>query len=415
VKYFKNTELAKLYHVSEKSIRNWIEGTKSGKLDLQLYEAEGRSWIANTTRNNQIIETLVQKGKKYKNTRGHKVITPSDKFYELFSRKQVLDIISNLEIHRELPRQYNYFDGGADYWDEFAQQMWRAETPNILRSTVELLQANGNAVDLLLQNHPRVNVIDVGVGNALPVKGLLANLLERKLLHRYIAVDISTEMLEIARKNVEQWFDGHVEFEGHVRDVTYERFSDLVVDDMLSKDTERTVNLVLLLGGTLMNFRSPYDVLKTIHGSMGYDDLLIYTDRADTEAGRRNFDVNADAQVTELSAKYRLVLDLLNIDPSLYDVEMGFNEQRLERYIRVRLKLAITLSFEFESGKRSVSLNKGDTILMWRSWHQTTLDIVNQFETAGLALLQASVTRDRQFLMTISGVDTGSARPPKVQ
>ena len=70
LKYFKNTELAKIYNVSEKSVRNWIQAARSGKLDLQLYEHNGRLAIANITKNTETIKKLAENGKKYKNSRG---------------------------------------------------------------------------------------------------------------------------------------------------------------------------------------------------------------------------------------------------------------------------------------------------------------------------------------------------------
>ena len=94
MKFFKNTELAKLYHVSEKSVRNWISATKEGKLDLELYTENDKSYIANTAENDIILKRLVDRGKKYKNSRGYRVITPNDEFYKTYSNKQVLDIIS---------------------------------------------------------------------------------------------------------------------------------------------------------------------------------------------------------------------------------------------------------------------------------------------------------------------------------
>lgn len=72
MKYFRNTELAKIYKVSEKSVRNWIEAAQSGKIELQLFEHNGKYFIANTSKNTTIIEKLVEKGKKFRNTRGHK-------------------------------------------------------------------------------------------------------------------------------------------------------------------------------------------------------------------------------------------------------------------------------------------------------------------------------------------------------
>jgi uncharacterized SAM-dependent methyltransferase len=408
MQYFKNTELAKLYGVSEKSVRNWIQAAVESKLELQLHTKNDKTYIANTSKNTRTIEALVEKGKKYKNSRGLKQIAPLPKFYDLYSRKQILDIITSLSVHREIPRQYNYFDGGANNWDNFAKHQWDEISPTLLKSTVSLLKANINAIDLLVEGREYVNVIDIGPGNGVPVKELLEHLLKSGKLHRYIAIDISEAMLKIAEKNIKKWFGDAVKFEGYVKDITHERFDDLLVDDMLNRSADRTVNLALLLGATPMNFREPYDILKVICKSLSRNDLLVYTDKPDTEAERRSFDVNADPPAASaLSPKYSFIFDLLNIDESLYDVEMAFNGQKRVRYIRVRLKVAVTINFKFKDDEeRNVDLQKGDTILLWRVWHRTVLELISEFEESGFSLLQSSLTKDRQYLLTISGVDS---------
>ena len=404
--YFKHQELVDRYHVSLKTVHNWIDGAKQGKIELELYDANSRTYVSNNASNLNELERLVEQGKKYRNSRFHKVATPTKEFYELYNRKQILDIITNLNVHHEVPRQYNYFDGGAVNWDKFALRMWKEETPNLLKSTVELLKANTGTIDLLLGGHKRINVIDLGPGNALPVKELLSHLLDRGLLHRYVAVDISEEMLHIVKRNINEWFGDAVKFEGHVRDITHERFDDLLVDDMLDENADDTLNLVLLLGATPMNFRSPADTLRLIYNSMGRDDLLIYTDKPDSEAERHYFDFNPQPGSALLSPNHRFIFDLLNIDESFYDVEMGFNEQKHVRYIRVRLKAALTIKFKFGNGERKVSLEKGDTLLLLRVWHMSAVEIISCFEEVGLSLLQSSLTKSREYLLTISGIDT---------
>jgi len=404
--YFKHQELVDTYHVSLKTVHNWIDAAKQGKLELELHEQGSRTYIANTPANNTKLQQLADQGKKYRNSKHHKVATPTKEFYNLYSRKQILDIITNLSVHHEIPRQYNYFDGGAENWDKFAQRRWKDDTPNLLKSTVDLLQANMAAIDSLLDGRKHVNIIDLGPGNALPVKELLAHLLEQGVLHRYVAVDISESMLHIVKRNINEWFAGKVRFEGYLRDISYERFDDLLVDDMLDQNADDTINLVLLLGATPMNFRSPADMLRVVYGSMGQEDLLIYTDKPDSEAERRLFDFNSQPGTAALSPNHRFIFDLLDIDSSYYDVEMGFNEDKRVRYIRVRLKVALTIKFKFSSGERSVTLEKGDTILLWRVWHMTAVEIISFFEETGLMLLQSSLTKNREYLLTISGVDT---------
>src|ERR1700744_4156385 len=120
--YFKHSELAKEYHVSLKTVYNWIDAAKQGKLALELEERAGRTYIANKQSNVVVLRQLAQEGKKYRNARFQKVLTPHAKFYELFSRQQILDLITNLSTHSEIPRQYNYFDRGAITWDERMQR-----------------------------------------------------------------------------------------------------------------------------------------------------------------------------------------------------------------------------------------------------------------------------------------------------
>lgn len=403
--YFKHSELTSTYHISLKTVHNWIDAAKQGKVPLQLYERKGRMYIANNPSNTVQLQKLAAEGKKYRNIRYHTVATPTPAFYEIFSRQQMLDIITNLTVHREIPRQYNYFDQGAVNWSRFAERMSQQTEFNLLKGTVELLHVNLDAIDLLLSDRQQVNIIDIGPGNGLPVKELVNHLLEQGRLHRYIAIDISQAMLDITERNINQWFDGKVRFEGYIKDITHERFDDLLVDDMLDKDADDTVNLALLLGATPMNFREPADALKVICNSLGQQDLLIYTDKPDSESDRRWFDFNPEPGSLTLSPNHRFIFDLLNVDESLYDVEMGFNEQKRVRYIQVRLKKALTLKFKFENGERHVDLQRGEAILLWRAWHLTALEIISDFEKAGFQLVQASMTRDRQYFLTISGVE----------
>lgn len=410
MKHFKHAELVETYHVSLRTVHNWIDSAKQGKAGLKLYKTDGRTYIADTEENIVILRQLAEKGKKFRNALYDKVIEPRPEFYNLYSKRQILDIITNLTLHREIPRQYNYFDGGAANWERFALYMWERRGANLLKSTVELIRANLDAIDLLLDHSTKINLIDIGPGNALPVKELLQHLLDTGKLHRYIAVDISESMLNIAEKNIKQWFGNQIPFEGYVKDITYERFDDLIVDDMLNQGAERVANLALLLGATPMNFREPYDTLKVIYKSLGNDDLLIYTDKPDSEAERRSFAVNAEPgpAVHALSSKYSFIFDLLNIDESLYEVEMGYSKESRERYIRVRLKTALTIKFTFPEGQREVALEKGESVLLWRVWHQTALEIISEFEKRGFRLLQAGLTKDRQYFLSVSGVEDKS-------
>jgi SAM-dependent methyltransferase len=405
--YFKHPELAEKYHVSLKTVSNWIDSAKLGKTDLKLHSKGNYTYVADTPENGLILQQLAEKGKKYRNAAYYKVVHPNPAFYDIYSERQVLDIITNLSVRSEIPLQYNYLQDGAKNWEGRMERFASESAANSLISTIELLQDNLSTIDRFLKGKKKVNIIDLGVGNARPVKELLGHLLDREILHRYIGIDISPAMLDVAQRNVKEWFGEAVKFEGYVRDITNEQFDDLLVSDMLDQDADQTINIVLLLGGTSVNFRFFNDTFKPIFNSMYRNDLLIHTLKPDTEASRGYLDLGAKSVSSSLSPIFKNILDLLNIDESTYETEMGFDDLRKMRYVRIRLKVALQVQFDLGGSKRrEISLEKGGTILLFRAWHFSTPEIIAELGRAGFTFLHASLTENRQYFMSISGVET---------
>lgn len=408
MKYFKNTELAKLYHISEKSVRNWIESAEAGKLELELYREGERLCIANTSKNTFQIEQLVQKGKKYKNHRGFKTTRPTTQFYKLYGSKEIADIVSNIDIHREIPHQYSYFNGGAEHWDLYSKKLLEDPAGNPLTKTIELLSLTTPYIDTLISEYKTVNVIDLGIGNSMPVRPLLQHLLDKNVLGRYVGIDTSKDMLTIADRNVHDWFGDRVAYEGHVRDIVYDRFDDLLLSDSLGGPAPSAVNLVLFLGATILNFRDPSYALRTINSSLGKNDLMFLSLKLDSERARRYFDFSAKGGGGKsLDLKEKAILDLLNIDESLYDVEQLFDQEKMEREILVRFKVALSMEFQVGDGQRVIDLHKGESIVLWRAKHQSGLETIEQLNRTGFDLMQATKSRDQEHLLIISKIKSG--------
>ncbi|HEY5667590.1 MAG TPA: hypothetical protein VIR03_00330, partial [Candidatus Saccharimonadales bacterium] len=95
-KYFKIRELTRLYGVSDKAVRNWIEKAKLGKLNLELTVLDGKTYIKDSFHNSAVLEQVVLRGKKYHNKRAVHLVTPSHAFYELYTLDQVVDIINSI-------------------------------------------------------------------------------------------------------------------------------------------------------------------------------------------------------------------------------------------------------------------------------------------------------------------------------
>jgi uncharacterized SAM-dependent methyltransferase len=408
MKYFKNTELAKLYNISEKSVRNWIDAAEQDKLDLELYELKGKKYVADTMRNNTVIKGMVEKGRKYRNTRAFKAVTPGKQFYDLFNENQIIDIISNIDIYREIPHGYTYFGVGAEYWDEYAASLAKEDENNTLTASIEMLRFNLEGIKKLLENYDRINVVDVGIGNALPAKELLELLHEKGKLNRYIGVDISSDMLDVAERNVREWFGGKITFERYVKDINYERFADILRADTFGAGAETTANIFIFFGTTITNFREPDQVLHTIRNSMGKNDVLLTHLKLDTPKARRFFDFNLKDDKTILSQQDKFILDLMNIDNSYYDVEQFYDTNLRSRIIQARFKVAISIDFAIDGLQKTVELHKGEVILLWRAWHFNDYEIINKFDENNFTLLQATKSDNEEFLLLINRLRSGN-------
>ncbi|MGH7158085.1 MAG: L-histidine N(alpha)-methyltransferase [Candidatus Saccharimonadales bacterium] len=404
MKYFKNTDLAKLYHVSEKSVRNWIESAESGKLQLALHKENSRSFIANTASNVHQVERIVQKGRKFRNTRGTKTITPTEKFYKYLSTEQIFDIISGIDIHREIDQKYSYFAEGAEAWNKYVKHMADEEYPNLLSDTIDLLELSQDYLDTFLAGCSGVNVIDIGVGNGMPVKPLLQHLLGKKVLNRYLALDTSSDMIDIAQKNIESWFAGQVPFERYVKDVNYDRFDELLVADSFSKGEEKVINLVLYLGSGIANMRNPDFPLRTISASMGKDDIFVLSRRLDTPEIRRLFDIGATAKESKLKDRQKAIVEMLGIEESFYHVEQFFDTERMRRVIQIRLNVDLSINFKLGDKKRIIYIHKGEPIILWHANHAGMIEVAHQFDKNGFDIQQLTKSKDQQHLQIISKI-----------
>jgi uncharacterized SAM-dependent methyltransferase len=402
--YYKNTELADIYGVSRRTATNWIEQTKSGRLDLELYEYNDKAYIARTPKNQVLITSLVRERRKFLNTRSLRVVRPLPRFYEVYGEKHILEIISELDRYKEIPLQFSYLGDGASVWDAYAHQMSTSTFPNSLTGAIKLLNNNIQNLDMALEEYDHINIIDVGVGNALPSKDIIAHLLDSGKLKRYVAIDISREMLTIAKKNIKQWFKGKVAFEGYVRDISTEPFTDLIVE--APKPEDKTINLVMLLGGTLANFRSPQDVLKVICKSMGRNDIFAYTLKLDSKTTREQHFGFYKVPFTHSSqltpARHQLILDLLGVDEGQYSIETGYDKTKRARYMQIRLKHAMTIEFELSQGMWQLEFNKDDTILLLRALHFSAFDIVNTLYENGFNPLLTSQTTDHDYMLILA-------------
>jgi uncharacterized SAM-dependent methyltransferase len=403
MKYFRNAELTRLYNVSDKAVRNWIENAQKGKNGLDLLEYKGKTYIGDSLHNELLLGELAQSGKKYRNKRSFKKLTPLPKFYDLYSHTQAIDIIDHLDKYREAPLQYCYVREAAEYWNSYLNKLY-AISNSYVTSTVDLLRLDREYLNRLLENYDNVNIVDVGVGNGLAVKALLDHVLSTGKLRRYVGVDISPDLLDITEQNLRKWFGSSVLVEKYVRDITHQRFAEILTTNSYGQDATSTLNVVLFLGGTISNFKEPGQVLRTIRDSLGKNDVLITTVRLDSKRSRRFFDYNIKADKDILTLQDRWMLDLLSIDEPFYDVEQFFDERQMSRFVQVRLKFDISINFKLDAYLKTVEMYKGESILLVRMLHFNDKEIMRLYDESNFDQLRSAKTPNQEYLLLVSQV-----------
>ncbi len=320
-------------------------------------------------------------------------VKPEKEFYEKLSTEQIEDIITNIQVHREIPLKYSYVNVGAAKWDAYNRALFVKGPPSALARTRTLLSMSIPFINGLVEDYTKVNIVDLGPGNALPVQGILEHFSGKKILNKYIGIDTSKEMLDIAKNNIRDWFDGKIDFKSEICDLGHDQF-----DSLLSKYVAKNNgNLVFFLGGTISNFRDPAKVLSLIYSSLKAGDIFLTSRKLDNPQSRQSF-VMADRGNQELTQ----VLNLIGVDESYYSLEKIFDEQKMTREIYIRFKQSMTIKIDLSDKEHTIELGKDERILIWRARHQTALEALQELDDANFTLLQASCTPSADYLLTIS-------------
>ncbi|HMI09198.1 MAG TPA: L-histidine N(alpha)-methyltransferase [Candidatus Saccharimonadales bacterium] len=402
MKYYKNSELTLRYNVSDKTVRNWIAASSNKKLGLKLYEENEKKYIADSVANNYLLAQLAVTGKKYRNNRTHKILSPSQKFYDLYTTRQIIEIANSLDKYHELSWHYSYFGDAAKYWDKYLYELYNAGKGNLLTNTVETLHLNLPYIDAIIGSYKYVNVVNICIGNNLAVREVLGHIRKSGKLKRFIMMDISPDVLDISEQNTKKWFKDTFIVEKHLIDIRHETFGHILAQDSFGADSSKTANLIFFVAGPIVNFRDPGHTFKTLHDSMGKSDFLFISHKRDTDQSRGFFDFNIKSDATLLSFRHKMLPDLLNIKESFYEAEQAYDENRKLRYIQIRLKVGFSLEFKVEKFKKTVELQKGDTIRLWWSRQYSDQESVNLLNEAGYSVLQAVQSVDRELFLTIS-------------
>jgi uncharacterized SAM-dependent methyltransferase len=413
-KYNKNSDIIRLYNVSDKAVRNWIENALAGKNTLDLISEAGRTYIVDNPHNTAEIQTLVERGRKYRNQKTYRSVSPTSEFYDRYSPDQIVDIINYIEKYNEIPSHYRYFGRGARLWDQYLNKLYESPRRNLMNTTHELVRLDMVYLEMLTEQYEQINLIDLGVGNGVGAKPIIKQLLQSGSLGKYIGVDCSKELLNLSMSNIKKWFDGEVTTESYLRDITYERFDELL---RANESNGKVLNIVLFLGGTIGNFRDPKQALITIRDSIGKDDILITSDELDSENARLfdGFRIGVKSE-EDVITRNTLLLGLMGINRSMYELEQFFDDSLKCRITQIKLKVELTINFDYKGLSTATSLPKGACLVLFRMWEWTGHELEGMYENCGFSQVRTTRLHDPEYVLMISRVTSGpvTKQPSKI-
>jgi uncharacterized SAM-dependent methyltransferase len=392
--FFKNSEVAKKYGVHQSTVSSWIKGAKTGKNNLELIFIGENDYILDTVGNDLILEQLAKQGRKHKNKEYHKVIQPKPEFFTIFEDYLLSKLLIALVNHREIPHKFTYLNGGASYWQDYSIHSIEKKISNTVTNTIQMLDTSLPAILKRVEKGAKLNVIDIGVGDARPVKTFLAELLKRDLLHKYIAIDFSPEMLEIADKNIKEWFGDKIEVVKEVKDISQNPIDDILFYNSQNTDFE-VQNLVLFLGSTIENQTDYYKTLSNLSESLtAQQDLLLLGETLDSKEAKTYFDLSAD-MTKEIDNQETWILELLNLTSDLYSVAKIYDDKDNSRKTQIVLNCDLTIEFKTDRVNTMLTFSKGERVTVWKHKHHNLGKIIGEFEKVSLGIENICLSTDK--------------------
>jgi SAM-dependent methyltransferase len=366
---YKNSDISNKYKVSLPTVKRWIENALEGLNDLKLESVRGKYRVIKSVHNDSIMDKLQEQGLIYRNKSTYSKVSVSEKFYEVFSEENELEIIYNLQNRLEVPLKFTYMNGGAKIWEKIAKNGTKTGVSKAFHTTPKLLEMVLPYVESISDKR-KINLIDLGPGDAVNSKAFLGHLNETGLLSSYTAVDISQEMLDIARNNVQKWYS-NVNYREFVVDYENDNIGD--VSRKIHQDSE--INIIMLIGNSVGNVQDTIKLFKNLEFGLENNDLLVFSNRLDGYN-----ELTSWGHLTTENERHLFIPKLLGIDTTKSKFILQYSDKRKSRTASLALDQDYIIRFK----SAEVTLNKGDEILVWHHKMSTKSDLENIFELCHL-------------------------------
>lgn len=267
---------------------------------------------------------------------------------------QELELLSALESRAESPLKFAYIGEGHKRWIEIAKKSRESHEIQFLEDLLkrESLPFIFRRID---EKTKIVNIVDFGCGDGVPMIPIFEYVKNIPTIStiRYIAVDISRDMLAEAEKTIKNYFP-------KIENIPI--FFDFEKGEILGKvlrlsKVSSTQNYFFLLGNTLGNFDNTEKVLSNLKLSMFPDDQLIIGNQVSNVLAAPKF-----VEYYHVEEVFNLVASTLknygmNCSFQEYDVRWNTVKRQIEMFLKLEKDKQIAIAGQnvyFEKGEENV-------------------------------------------------------------
>lgn len=393
--YYNNYQLSKRFGIGASQMRVWIDKSLEGKNSLQVEEVKQKT---NDTKKFQILvsehneielERLFQHGKVSRRHVGKKVIDFYPSTLKIFNSKQLHELISAVKV-KYIPLKFTYMHEGASDWDSYVKNGLKEKRYTATLDTQNHLSQLMPYLMSLKESGTNINVVDVGSGNFLPVANFIKDLDSKKLLNKYIAIDISSELLEITKNEATKIIPESkiITVQG---DIEIENFQELC----RSNAGDKILNIFLFVGGTFGSFLDSNIVLRHLRDSMDEKDILIFSNKLEENKYKVAFN-----HVIENDHQLLWIPEVLGFETSKCPFFARYDEQSDARLIGITLDQDYQLKFHLGDGIVSeIFLQSGEELLLWHHKMTQLEGFLQHLSNTGLRTL-SFITTKKSLLAT---------------
>ncbi len=379
IKTLKNTEIAKEYNVSKPTVTRWVDLSEDGKYNLQLDKSGKKVSVIDNEHNRILLRELSKNAINYKTEDNLKKVVVDPKLYDILNYEELVEAINGLRYSKMV--NIKYFYKHANFWNKY----YAAQLPVYFDITKINITNSIKDISYLVDS-PEINLIDIGIGTGHPAIHLISELLKKKTIKQYIGIDLSDEMLEISKRNLDNAFP-KLSKNFYKSDIEKSRLGTLFTESIGMH--ENSPSIITLLGGTISNMEDRIIVYKHIASPMKNSDLFIFEFTVDSLASKTETNY---VQLEGYKENDAWLLEAIGIDVKNCEIMVELNENGYKNKF-IALDKDYELSFKHKKIDITLEFRKGDKISIWRHYLFSIQTLIKELNVAGLTLVGLKLDR----------------------